>query len=84
MAETGILYALERRYRMTDVCSTPMSATRAQALELSEVCAAFVVLASGITASMIVLFIEMYCRDSIPVQLVPLLLNKLRTVKHFY
>ena len=81
MTETGILLGLQRKYRNVDACST-QAMTTAQALELSKVVAAFIVLGVGITTSMIVLVVEICCRDLISIHLVPIFLNKLRTVNH--
>ena len=80
MTETGILLGLQRKYRNVDICSK-QTMTTAQALELSKVVAVFVVLSAGITTSMIVLVVEISCRDFISIHLV-ILLNKLRTMKH--
>ena len=80
MTETGILLGLQRKYRNVDACSA-QTMTTAQGLELSKVVAAFVVLGVGITASMIVLIVEICCRDLISIHLIPILLDKLRTVR---
>ena len=76
MAKTGLLNVLQRKYRMPDVCSAPVVTTKARARELSKVVTAFVVFDVGITASVIVLFVEIYCKDSIPVHFIAVLVNK--------
>ena len=79
MAETGILHGLQKKYENLDICST-QTVTTAWALELSKVAAAFVVFGVGISASLIVLAVEICCRNALSVHLILILLNKLRTV----
>ena len=82
MAETGFLNALQRKYRMPDVCSAPVVRTKATGPELSKVITAFVVFDFGITASVIVLFVEVYCKDPTPMYFITVLVIKLRIEKH--